>query len=228
MMQGKETSRLDAWKGEKKTLREWRKQFRLSQNQLIELAGLDAAARGKLGEIERGLRPVHSPLGEKLAEAMGLYVSQFVPVELPNDYAEDCDWTDDGYADDAPRQTVRWWRERRGMSQQELSIRAGLGIGYVGLLEGNYKSAVAPKSRRALCKALRVSPSKLVLPGDDVALESIQSTEQILRAELRGARRCLRRAYDALQDAANTTHKFQDSRAYVDLLSDMEREMRGT
>ncbi len=56
-------------------------------------------------------------------------------------------------------------RRARGLSQEELALRAGVNRGYMGKLE-NSKYAVSVDILEKIAKALAVDPSALVAPRD--------------------------------------------------------------
>ena len=56
-------------------------------------------------------------------------------------------------------------RRARGLSQEELALRAGVNRGYMGKLE-NSKYAVSVDILEKIARALAVDPSALVAPRD--------------------------------------------------------------
>jgi transcriptional regulator with XRE-family HTH domain len=207
---------------ERKTLREWRQEMRLTQLEVAELAGI---SDNHYRQYERGDLSIRKKTGLKITNALGIKPSQVVPAEWKID-VDTSDWVDDGFSPEAPRQTLKWWRERRGLSQRELSYLAGISIGYAGNIEGGAVKRVPPHTRRKLARALQVAPVKLIFPGDDAVPSSEKSLESILRAELRGARRALGKAHDFMVDDANITFRAQDKRD--SLLPEIQRELKGT
>ncbi len=207
---------------ERKTLREWRKEAGLTQAELGELAG---CVKQHIGGIERGRLPIRSATGHRIAKALGLKVGQIEPVTF--DAKEDeWVWAEDGFASSAPRQTLRWWRNRRGCTQEELSMRAGLSATVVNHIELGYMKQVSASTRRKFAKALAVDPAKLILPGDAAPPGPERAVEDLLRAELRGARKALKRAHDFLREDPNIALKALDKRDA--LLPAIEQELRGT
>lgn len=94
-------------------------------------------------------------------------------------------------------------------------------------IEAGRATGTRPATRRKLAEALRVLPHKLILDVSETAATEEASVEDLLRAELRGKTRTLRRAYDALRDPVKVTHRFQDDPGYPALLAEIERELKG-
>jgi transcriptional regulator with XRE-family HTH domain len=203
-------------------LREWREEFGLTQKELIALVG---CSRMAVQNIENGTTPSGSVGHLRIANALGIEPNQIVGESdlLP---APPADWAVDGYSIETPRQTLRWWRNKRSLSQPELARLAGFSVKSIQRIEHEVVRRRRPTTRRRLAQALRISPDKLVLPGDKAVTSEERSVEDVLRAELRGTRRALRRSYDFLRDDANIALKALDKRDV--LLGDVEKELRGT
>ena len=205
-------------------LREWRKEAGLTQRELAELIGVE---RHAIGSVESGRRSLHSGTAVKMMDVLDISKKQVVPGTL-NIWDEEIDtegW-DDGLSPDAPRQTLQWWRERRSLTLSELAALGNFSRTHLYEVEQGNTSRTVPATRRRLARALRVRPDKLILPGDDVTPSNERSLESILRAELRGARRALRKSYDFLREDPNIAFRALEKRDA--LLKDVEREIRGT
>jgi transcriptional regulator with XRE-family HTH domain len=58
---------------------------------------------------------------------------------------------------------IRYWRHKRVMSRQQLAQEAGVGRSTLANLESGWKETARPETVRAIAKALKVSPEKLVV-----------------------------------------------------------------
>lgn len=213
---------------EKKTLREWRLDAGLTQRELGEFVD---SSQGHLSTLEFGIRSSDTMILRKIAQVLDISIDQILPAEKKPQVPEP-DYRVDGLSPEAPRRDLRWWRERRYLGIRDLAYLSGVNESTILRLEqfvlqgrGKRKSQTRPMTRRKLCEVLKVSPDKLALPGDDPVVEDSQKTEDVLRAELRGVRRMLRRSYDFLRDDANITFKALDKRDV--LLGDVEQEIKG-
>jgi transcriptional regulator with XRE-family HTH domain len=63
---------------------------------------------------------------------------------------------------------LRWWRERRAMTQQELAEKAGITRAALSRIESGQAEPRPPTVRR-LAAALRVEPDQLMAPLSDEA-----------------------------------------------------------
>ncbi len=214
-------------KVEQKTLREWRERLGLKQWELCELANVHRSA---IGKVEQGLIPFDSGTGRKVLRALedlGIPADQIRPDRTKlKDIESSVIWSEDGLADDAPARTLAQWRVARGLSATDLGILAGVHDQTIRKIERGARRDAHGPTRRALAKALRVRPDKLLFPSDKKLPEREQSPEAYLRAELRGARRALRRSYDFLRDDSNISLRNLGKRDA--LLPEIERELKGT
>lgn len=60
---------------------------------------------------------------------------------------------------------VLFWREQRGLTQEELAEKSGLELRRIQVLE-NDLDAIAPYEAAALSEVLRVSTDDIVMPDD--------------------------------------------------------------
>ncbi len=208
---------------EQQTLREWRHDAGLTQRELAELVGCTPEM---IVQIEKGYTGTDNGTTRKAAEVLGIHRSQILPTTPAILQQIDKSAWEDGRTPAAPKQSLRWWRERRSLTPRELSILAGVDPGKVKRIEARKVQKVMPETRRKLAAALFVSPDKLILPGDKEKTTEEEYAETILRAELRGARRALRRSYDFLRDDSNISLRNLDKRDA--LLPELERELKGT
>lgn len=206
----------------KKTVREWREEFGFKQYEFAELAG---CARSALGTIERGEVILDSGTGKKVLAALhelGVNPDQIAPSGRPEDTIDISAFDD--FSQDAPRKPLKWWRERRALSIRALWRLSGVGVTTISSIENGHQVKLQAATKRKLCLALQIAPDSLALPGDPQATDE-GTVEGYLRAELRGARHALRKAYDFMRHDPNITHRALDTRDAV--LPDIERETRG-
>lgn len=210
---------------EKKTLREWREEGGLSQTELSDLAGCSAST---VSGMESGGNLTTGRVGRAVAQVLGIDNSQIINLKIPKGRIDHHVWPDDGFSLETPAQTLQCWREQRSISQNELVVLSGVSGHTIRHIEaGSYASKkVLPRTRRMLAEALRVSPHKLILPGDNRPTVQNRGVEDLLRSELRGARHALRKSYDVLRDDPNMSFRGLDIRDKI--LPDIEREIRGT
>ena len=209
---------------ERKTLREWRDYVGLTQVELSELSGLSPSA---ISDYENGRLRLWGANCVRLAEALGVDQSQIIRVGRGDVIREvDVSWWEDGFSDEAPVMKLRGWRERRQLSQGELEVLSGVGATTISNIENDKYRAITAAVRRKLTKALALRPDKLILPGDKTAPVDHRDIEDVLRAELRGARRALRLAFDFLREDPNIAFRSLESRDKV--LEVVMREMKGT
>jgi transcriptional regulator with XRE-family HTH domain len=57
---------------------------------------------------------------------------------------------------------LKYWRLKRVMTRAELIARANVGASTYNNLESGWKTSASPETVRAIAKALKVSPEKLV------------------------------------------------------------------
>lgn len=207
---------------QRKTLREWRERRGFSQKGMARIAHLNNTT---IFGLEKGAIPLDSESAQKVMAFLEVTPEQV----LPCSYEVDIDpgmWPNDGLIPEAPHQPLKWWRERRGLTQTELCVYAGVSLNTVKDIEQATWKNVRPATRRKLARALKVAPDKIIFPGQNVRPSSEREPEDVLRAELRGARRALRKAYDFLRDDPNIALKALDKRDAI--MGDIERELRGT
>lgn len=207
---------------ERKLLREWREEAGLLQRELAELA---ACGQTTVAMIERGVISMDGAAGQRLAEVLGVELSQIV---APTVAEEEFHWEEDGFDPYAPRRTLRDWRQARGMSIRELGILARVPPSTISGIENEARHGGKTKAvtRRRLVSALRVHSSKITFPGTGAKPTEEEPLEVQLRAELRGARRALKRSYDFLREDPNIAFRALEKRDA--LLGDVEKELRGT
>lgn len=205
-----------------KTLREWRIEFGLSQAQLADLVG--GPTRRDIGKLETGQRSLGSNSGVQVLQALGLTTDQVIP-GLPNGQNIDTSVWEDRASSSAPKQSLQWWRKNRCLSRSELASLALLSYDTISNIETENVPAVTLSTRRKLAQALQVRPDKLLLPGDKGPPVAEQALESLLRAELRGARRALKRYYDFVGHDPNIAHRALDDRDA--LLRDTQNELEG-
>lgn len=202
----------------KRTLKELREGNLLSQRDVAEMLGVSGAT---VSRYETGEQVPDAPMRGRLQE---LYETS--EIRWIDKNAASLAWV--RYTDpSAPKRSLRWWRQERHLSVEELSDLAGVSPRTINSWERGATLTMRPKNRRALAKALMVAPDKIVLPSDAIEEDPafFDRTAQI-RAELRGAQRALRKAYDFMVDDSNITFKAQDIRD--DLLPEIQRELKGT
>lgn len=207
---------------QRKTLREWRESFGLQQQELADMCGV---AHQRISNIELGERRIDNAVGRLAADALGLSIDQIVPEPPKGIAVPDTSVWEDGFLPSAPCEDLRWWRQRRGLSQRQLAAMAGLYYSHYTKIEMGLLQSVTITTRRKLAGALKVHPNKLILPGDDLKPVREQALEDLLRSELRGSRRALKKVHDFLIDDSNITFKAQDARDA--LLRDIGPEMKG-
>lgn len=202
----------------KKSLKELRKENLLSQADVAKIVGISQA---KASRFERGTQV---PDAQERARFEQLYSTP--EIRWIDGNQVDLKWIRYTNPND-PAHTLKWWREHRHLSIEELSKLSGISQRTINNWERGAVLTMRPKNRRTLAKALMIAPDKLVLPGDEESLDPgyIDRTAN-LRAELRGARRALRKAYDILSDDAAITHRYQQRRDNV--MPDIVRELKGT
>jgi transcriptional regulator with XRE-family HTH domain len=202
----------------KKTLKELRKENLLSQADVAEMIGVSQA---KVSRFEAGTQV---PDFEERARLAQLYSTPEIRWIDKNQI--DLKWLRHTNAND-PKRTLRWWRDHRHLSVEELAELSGLSSRTINSWEKGAVLSMRPKNRRALAKALMIAPDKLVLPGDEERLSpGFTDRTANLRAELRGARHALRLAYDILREDAAITHRWQQARD--DVMPEIVRELKGT
>lgn len=207
----------------RKPLAQWRAEAGLTQIELAAMAGCSASL---VREIEAGKASPDTPMGRQIALVLDLDVDQILRKFITRESSIPEIWADDGYREDAPRNTLKWWREKRAISQADLERMSGVGGGQVNAIERGKRKGCRPSTRRKLAAALRVAPSKLILPGEDATPAAEKQSEEHLRAELRDARRALRKAYDFIVDDAAITFRYQERRDA--LLPEIRQKLRGT
>jgi transcriptional regulator with XRE-family HTH domain len=213
---------------DKKTLKDWR--ITLGIATAKELAEIAECSPSIVSNIERGETSPSSPTAIRIANILGLKPDQVLP---GSHAAEDIDLSpilQEGYPDQ-PRNTLKWWRERRTLGVRELSRLSGVSIAVIAHIEngkgkGHYPQGVRKITRRKLAKALAVAPDHLIFPGDSDKPSEEQALERQLSADLRGARSALKKACDILIEDPNLSFKGQDKRDAV--WADLIRELRGT
>lgn len=207
---------------QQKTLREWRKEFGLSRREVAQLAG---CAISTVTSVELGDATLTSAGAKRVLTALDLKVEQVIRGEPQRANVDESSWRLDRFSESAPRKTLRWWRERRSLTQRELAIKAGFSHHLISNIERSAYKSASPVTRRSLASALRVSPEKLVLPGDDAKVSAERNVEDLLRAELRGTRKALKKAHDFMRYDPNIAMRSLDARDAI--LGDIEREVRG-
>ncbi len=209
-------------KMEKMTLREWRKYLGLSQ---VDVARLAECSNSTVGLVERGAISFKTDAGRRILDALSVTADAV----LQENQLEGCVgsplWDIDGFAPEAPRRGLKWWREARVLSLENLGLLAQIDGAHIFRIEHGKTGAVRPLTRHKLAKALRVAPDKLVFHGDRPIETSTVRVEDLLREELRGARRALKKARDFMRNDAAITFRYQDARDAI--LPDIEREVRG-
>jgi len=206
---------------ERKTLREWRKDAGFTQVELEELSGTRSDS---ISEMEIGLRDIKGREGRRVLQALGVTYAQVVQVD-PAVNIDISGWEETGKDRGAPVKDLRWWREYRGLSQRELAALSGITVAALIRIEQGINSSTKPYARRALQSALCVAPDKLILPGDDKKESVDTPLTDILRADLRGSRRALKKCYDFLSQDPNIAFRSQDARDA--LLRDIGPELKG-
>ncbi len=206
-----------------KTLREWRKEHGLTVQELADLAD---TTKSSVSDIELGGRAVDCPSGLRIAEVLGLAVEQIIPAD-PAGPLNASDWAVDGYADDAPKKPLQWWREFRSVAIKELARGTGVSHQTIRDIEAGRQQRPTLTVRRKLAQGLKVAPEKLILTPLQEMTTKETSVEAIIAAELRRKTRVLRRAYEHFMDPTNSTNKGLD-RYYANLKDDLERELQGT
>lgn len=208
---------------EKKTLKEWREEAGLQQGEVGELAGCSHAT---VSAVELGNISLDAKAARRILEVLELDKSEVLQENELEDFYGFANWADDGYSPDAPRRPLKWWRQRRNLSLSDLHHLAGVARSTIQRLEAPGSTyPTRPLTKRNLCKALRLEPDKLLLPGEGVPEESRILLDDGLRAELRGARRALKKAYDFIREDPNVSLRALDKRDAI--LPDIERELRG-
>lgn len=207
---------------ERKTLREWRESVGLEQRELADLCGV---SHQRISALELGERRIENTTGQLVAKTLGLSIEQIMPERPKGVTVPDTSGWDDGFSQSAPREHLRWWREHRGLSQRQLAAMAGLYYSHFTKIELGLLKSVTITTRRKLATALKVHLEKLILPGDDATPSRQQALEDLLRAELNGKKRAIRRLHDFLIDDSNITFKAQDARDA--LLRDIGPELKG-
>lgn len=206
---------------ERKTLRDWREEFGLTQKELAILADCSG---GAIGNIERGEVAPDTEVGQRIAQALGLAPGQILRGELPADKIDISAFND--FSQHAPRKPVKWWRERHSLTRGELCRLAGISHSTLYRIEAGKRIRNDPSLiKRKLALALQVYPDSLALPGDKVSEEE-KSLEVILAAQTRRQSRLLRRWQDAVLDG-----RYLTNRAYDDLdglIKDTAQELEGT
>lgn len=206
---------------EKKTLKEWRIANGLKQKELAELAGCSTSL---VSHIESGQSRLTTRGGYEIAAALGVSVDQIVAIDATEGLTLNHRGID-GFAPSAPRKDLRWWRERRALTLAELSSLSGVYSSRISQIESGKARKVQSDTRRKLAQALGVDPGKLALPGERKTSAEEDRLEALLRADLRGARSALKKAYDFMRNDAAITFRYQDTRDAI--LPDIEREVRG-
>jgi transcriptional regulator with XRE-family HTH domain len=131
---------------------------------------------------------------------------------------------------------VRAWRLKRSWSQGELARAANVSETTVVRLEGGDPKRLKKRpyrtTLRKVADAFGVEVDDLVNPPGSALASTgepdpkAQPLNAHLRAELRGARRALRKSYDFLREDPNIAFRALDRRDTV--LQEVEREIRGT
>lgn len=207
---------------ERKTLKEWRLDVGITQTDIAKMLG---CSRTNIQYLEAGVVSLDSRTARDYMDALNLS-EEMVELGPPKWAADNAVWIDDGYKADTPRRPLKWWRLRRGLSQAALAGLAGLHPVTIRALERGKQNLGAPGTRSKVASALRVSPEKLVLPGDKDGPDEDVDVTAVLRAELRGKIRVLKKARDFMRNDAAITFRYQDARDAI--LPDIEREIRGT
>lgn len=207
----------------KQTLRDWREEFGLEQQELAELCG---CPQPNISAVENGVRGPGGPTARKAAEALGIELSQLLPGKPLRQVEIDTSWWEDGFSPTAPRETLRWWREKRCLTPAQLSILSGMRSTHLYKIENNQLKRVTLSTRRRLTTALKVAPDKLILPGDTATPSQKQRVEDTFREDLRAARRALRIAFDFMREDYKIASRYLEERDKA--LEVVMREMRGT
>jgi transcriptional regulator with XRE-family HTH domain len=211
-----------AEKTEKRTFAEWRKAQGLTQTDVAKMVGVSTPV---ISQFETGGAQPTPEIKRKIKK-----LAEGETLRYPKRTVEDLAWIR-GCDKDAPYKPLRWWREARFLSIEELAALSGVHAKTIRNLENNnLHMGARPHTRRKLARALEVLPDRLVLPGDKTDIDAVDlpDANSVMRAELGAKRRVLRQAYDFLRDPANITHRAQDSAVYDQLLGGIERELRGT
>jgi transcriptional regulator with XRE-family HTH domain len=160
-----ETTNAEAQRTERKTLLEWRWEFGLTQRELAELSDSTYAT---IANIERGRCTTKTPTAFRVAKALGLHPHQILagasrPPRPPTPVVSP---TDDGYRPDTPRKPLRWWREKRALSQEHLATLADVSTNTLWNIETGRTSMTKPSVKKRLADALKVAPDKIIFPGE--------------------------------------------------------------
>jgi transcriptional regulator with XRE-family HTH domain len=203
---------------QKMTLKALREEMGFSQRDVAEMVGISAAS---ISRYETGTQLPDSPERQRLEQFYGTKDIRWIDTNQKD--LKWLRWTDPN----APRKSLRWWREHRHLTVGELSELSGLSTRTINNWEHGTAPKMRPKNRRAVAKALMVAPDKIILPGDEEGEDAtyVDRTAN-LRSELRGARRALRLAYDILREDAAITHRWQETRDQV--MPEIVRELKGT
>jgi transcriptional regulator with XRE-family HTH domain len=208
---------------QKKSLKELRKESLLSQADVADILGVSQAT---VSRFESGVQVPERGQRQTLRELYDTELHGTSGVQWIDKNQLDLKWLRHTNPND-PRRTLRWWRDHRHLSVEELAELSGLSPKTINNWEKGAVLTMRPKNRRALAKALMIAPDKLVLPGDEEKLSpGFTDRTANLRAELRGARHALRLAYDILREDAAITHRWQQSRD--DVMPEIVRELKGT
>lgn len=205
---------------EKVTLKEWRTAAGMTQAELAQEVGISQAT---LCRAETGIEPT-SGVKRKINAYVGRGTLKYGGKRDTLAYLRDVN-------PDAPVKPLKWWRLERHMTHWELERDSGVSDRTIQNIETGRVGYVRSSTKRKLAKALMIHPDKIVLPGEsreeDLG-EPGYTKSDLLRSELRAKERVLRRCYDFLRDGRCVTHWAQDQWTYTSLLSEVERELRGT
>lgn len=209
----------------RQTLKEWRHETGLTQRELAELAGVD---KSSVAHVEQGLRSIKGRTARPIAAALDLHMSQIVeePPKTPMSFKN-------SHSPDLPRKTLQSWRQQYSLSLGDLAVLAQLQPDTLRRIENGSLDNKRPirnvriTTRIKLARALGIPVGNLIVPGDNTPTPTVteESLEALLRSELRGARRALRKAYDFLRHDPNISHRALDQRDAI--LPDIERETKG-
>lgn len=206
----------------KQTLGEWRDELGMTQRGIARAAGISEVQYWKL---EKGYILLSDYYLEKLVPVFNVQAQQIIPSRPKLDFDPD-EWPDDGLLREAPVQPLKWWRERRGLTQAEFAAFSHVGFNTIKDIEQGRSIRVRPPTKRRLARSLRVAVDKIAFPGDGKPISSEKPREDLLREDLRAARYALRKAHDFMIDDAAITFRYQEQRDA--LLPDIQRELRGT